>query len=76
LTPADILPGHVARARKSLGLSRARLAELAGVPTSVIGKIERGDVANPGIAYVAAIAEALAVTIDWLATGRGPRRRR
>lgn len=60
---------RIAAARKVRGMSQEELAERSGVATSAITRYETGDM-MPGFSRVAAIADALGVTTDWLA-GRG-----
>lgn len=50
-------------------MSQEELAERSGVAASAITRYETGDM-MPGFGRVAAIADALGVTTDWLA-GRG-----
>lgn len=60
---------RVAAARKIRGMSQEELAERSGIAASAITRYETGDM-MPGFGRVAAIADALDVTTDWLA-GRG-----
>lgn len=60
---------RIAAARKVRGMSQEELAERSGIAASAITRYETGDM-MPGFARVAAIADALGVTTDWLA-GRG-----
>ena len=68
---------EVHRRRKSLGLSQARLAQLAQVHANVIGRIERGTY-NPTVTVLCRIAAALGTSlIGLLAQARPvPRARR
>ncbi len=78
------MPSHFGartrQAREALGWTLADLNYAAHEPAQSlgtsfaegeIGRIERGDVQNPGLAKVAAIARALGTTIDYLITGDG-----
>lgn len=56
-------------ARLASGLTQKELAQRANVDQSVISNIERGVAA--GSTRLAAIAEALGASTDWLAMGRG-----
>ena len=65
-TPAERLK----YARKLKGLNQVQLAEKAGVATGTVGNIEAG---TRGIkASALALARALDVNPDWLATGESP----
>lgn len=59
--------------RLRLGVSQGELSRRAGVTQSLISQIERGE--NRSTTYISAIAQALGVSADWLATGRGDPRR-
>jgi transcriptional regulator with XRE-family HTH domain len=52
------LGAEVRRRRKSLDLSQARLAQIAGVHVNVIGRLERGRY-NPSLSVLCWIAAAL-----------------
>lgn len=41
------------------GLSQRELASLTGIPLGTLRRLERGEIANPGIRYIAVIARAL-----------------
>lgn len=63
---------RVRELRKNQGLSQERLADMAGIDTTFIGSIERGD-ANPSLKIVGKISEALNVDLANLfpfATGK------
>ena len=53
--------------RRKKNWTQEDLAREAGVPQSVISRIERGERKNPSIDVVRRLAEALGVTIDYLA---------
>lgn len=48
------------------GLSRATLSELCGLPPDTIRKYERGQVNNPTIESLVAIADYFEVSVDYL----------
>lgn len=48
------------------GLSRKTLSELCGLPSGTIRKYERGEVENPSIDSIEAIADYFEVTVDYL----------
>lgn len=52
--------------RKKKGLSQAELGKLIGTSGDVIGRYERGDI-KPSIEVVTKIADALEVSLDFLA---------
>jgi transcriptional regulator with XRE-family HTH domain len=52
-------------------MSRRGLSLRAGLAQAVVGQIERGDVEEPVTSTLVALADALDVPLDWLATGRG-----
>lgn len=57
--------GHQPRqARDAAGLSRAQVYAATGVSESHIEKIELGDVADPGVFIVAALARASGIPVD------------
>ena len=51
---------------KHRGLSRATLSELCGLPPDTIRKYERGQVSNPTIESLTAIADYFDVSVDYL----------
>lgn len=51
---------------KHRGLRRATLSELCGLPPDTIRKYERGQVLNPTIESLTAIADYFDVSIDYL----------
>jgi transcriptional regulator with XRE-family HTH domain len=57
-TVLKALGAEVRRRRESLGLSQARLAEIAQVHANVVGRLERGAY-NPTVLTLGAIAAAL-----------------
>lgn len=59
--------------RKDLGWSQKELSRRSGVTQGLISQIENGT--NQGTKYLAAIAAALDVNADWLATGKGSKKR-
>lgn len=51
---------------KHRGLSRATLSELCGLPPNTIRRYERGEIRNPSIESLAAIADYFDVSVDYL----------
>jgi transcriptional regulator with XRE-family HTH domain len=60
---------NVQKLRETRGYSITELAELAGVSPGYVGKLERGEIGNPGFMSIQKIAVALDVTLDALAGG-------
>ena len=58
-------PKRMAFARTQKGLSQADIGKLSGLHTTAINHYENGNRA-PGIENLCLIADALAVTTDWL----------
>ena len=56
---------RIAELRKERGLSQFRLAQLTGIDSSNIGKIELGKF-NPGLETLCKISEALGCQIDFI----------
>lgn len=63
-------PGRMRATRLRLGLSASALDRIAGLVPGRTARIERGG-ARLRLDTAAAIAEALGVRLDWLATGEG-----
>ena len=57
--------------REGAGVSASALSEAADVARDAVRKVEVGDIENPGIEFLVAVAELLGVSLDWLAYGRG-----
>lgn len=65
-----------ARLRQAMeGATAAQVARTTGISVRTIQSYVQGKTADPGLSHASAIAEALGVSLDWLATGRGPIRR-
>lgn len=60
-------------ARTEAGITQPQLAKLVGIAQPTISNIESGR--NQGSGEVTALARALGVFPDWLAEGRGPKRK-
>lgn len=56
--------------RKAGDISQELLAEWAGMSTVYIGRIERGECENVSLSKMAAIAETLCVSLDYLVFGK------
>lgn len=61
-------------ARESAGLGCNELERVAGLK-SCVSRIERGERMAPRYDTVTALAHALGIRAEWLATGEGPMRR-
>jgi SOS-response transcriptional repressor LexA/DNA-binding XRE family transcriptional regulator len=53
------------------GLTQSRVAELAGLPNETVNRIVTGTTRNPGVVTMMKIAQALGVTLGWLAGEKG-----
>lgn len=69
---SELLAGNLTRLRIRAGLSKVRLAQLAGVHENTVRYIEQGKVVNAGLANLEAIAQALGVTLEELLFGEAP----
>lgn len=52
--------------RKLRELPQQELAERVGVSPRTLARLEHGEVSDPGIGQVRALADVLGVTVDWL----------
>jgi transcriptional regulator with XRE-family HTH domain len=69
LEPEEAVLGHtVRRLREERGMALRELADLAGVSSSFVSQVERG-IANPSVASLRRIAEALGTSIGALFDG-------
>ena len=57
---------RIAALRKMKGMTQTDLANLAGVQRQHIGRIENGELVNVAYVTIAAIAEALGMTVDMI----------
>jgi transcriptional regulator with XRE-family HTH domain len=60
-------------ARAISHLSQRGLARRADVASRIVSQIEAGDRDNPELKTLRALADALGVSVGWLATGEGER---
>jgi transcriptional regulator with XRE-family HTH domain len=60
------LGDRIRRRRDFLGLSQQDVAELTGMPQTIISRIERGVNKNPGADVLKRLATALRCSVDWL----------
>ncbi len=70
------LADRIRSARRAAKLTQTALAERVGVTPSAAAQWEHPDGTSPGLQRLQAIASATGVMFEWLATGRGDRRRR
>lgn len=63
------LGGRIQSVRKAQKMSLKQLAQTVGISEQSLIKIEKGTVDNPGFNTVAAIADALHVSLDYLHKG-------
>jgi transcriptional regulator with XRE-family HTH domain len=57
---------RLAQVRVNADVSQTQLSERSGVSLTTLQRIERGEITNPGIRSLVAIAEALGCTVDEL----------
>lgn len=62
---------RIRRARTVSKLTQAELATLVGVHRSAVAQWEQQQGTTPSVANLARVAEALEISFEWLATGRG-----
>jgi transcriptional regulator with XRE-family HTH domain len=63
------MPGAVARTklaklRLERGISQEELAAVTGISIATYRRLERGEITNPGVAYLSNCAQALGVELD------------
>ena len=63
---------RIRQLRRKTKLSQQALAELVGVQRSAVSNWESSGPVQPAAANLIAIAKATNVSMEWLATGRGP----
>lgn len=66
----------VTNARELAGMSKAELSRRTRVHLRHIGRIERGDVENPRMDTIEALAKAFGLTSSGFLSGRKPRLKR
>lgn len=67
----SLIGTRLQHARKLRGMTQVELAKAAGVKQASISDLERGESKSFRGATLVAVAQALKVRPDWLATGRG-----
>lgn len=67
---SQVLGLQIAHARKERGITQGRLATRSGVGLEALRKLEQGHVEQPGVFRIAAIADALEMTVDELLPAR------
>lgn len=65
------IPERLSFARGFYGWTQSQLAEASGVDQPTISRLEQS-ARDPRISTLVRLAAALRVTLDWLATGKGP----
>ncbi len=66
---SDGFAGRFAEAKKLRGVSNYALSKQTGIRDNLLGKYDAGTI--PGLDRASKIAEALDVSLDWLAMGKG-----
>jgi transcriptional regulator with XRE-family HTH domain len=67
MSTKDVIAGNLRTLRKVRGMSQPDLAQKVGISPRTIARLEAGQVADPSINHVRALAQALGVTVDLLA---------
>jgi transcriptional regulator with XRE-family HTH domain len=62
----DVIAQNLRTLRKVRGLSQPELAQKVGISPRTVARLEAGQVADPSINHVRALAQALGVTVDLL----------
>ena len=62
----DVIAANLRTLRKVRGLSQPELAQKVGISPRTIARLEAGQVADPSINHVRALARSLGVTVDLL----------
>ncbi len=73
--PMNALADRIRAARRAAQLSQAELAESLNVASSAVAQWESVNGTTPRIEKFPALASAMGVSVDWLLTGRGDKRR-
>jgi transcriptional regulator with XRE-family HTH domain len=58
---------RIRRARLHLDLTQKALADKVGISRTAMNQLEKGEIQNPRMHHLQAIAEALGVSMDYLA---------
>ena len=73
--PMNALADRIRAARRAAQMSQAELAESLNVASSAVAQWESAHGTTPRIEKIPALATAIGVSVDWLVTGRGDKRR-
>ncbi len=65
----ETIGDRIRKRREALGLSQRQLQDKAGIPHPQVQRIESGFTRQPQPDYLARLAEALGVSLDWLIRG-------
>jgi len=71
MRPSSTLSQRLTYARKLRKMSRRSLSLAAGLSSSMVSQIERGEIGDPRGTTVQALADALSVDAGWLLAGLG-----
>lgn len=66
MSTKDVIATNLRTLRKVRGLSQPELAAKVGISPRTVARLEAGQVADPSINHVRALASALGVTVDLL----------
>jgi transcriptional regulator with XRE-family HTH domain len=64
----DLIATNIRTLRKLRDLPQQELADRVGVSPRTLARLEHGEVSDPGIGQVHALAETLGVTVEWLSS--------
>ncbi|MFW6051213.1 MAG: helix-turn-helix domain-containing protein [Myxococcota bacterium] len=64
----NLIAENIRTLRKLRELPQQELADKVGVSPRTLARLEHGEVADPGIGQVQALAQVLGVTVDWLSS--------
>lgn len=67
----DTIAARLKAAREAAHLTERGLSKAAGLSPTHVGLIESGARSTPSAETLGALADALGVSLDWLARGRG-----
>ena len=73
--PMNALADRIRAARRAAQMSQAELAVSLNVASSAVAQWESVNGTSPRIEKFPALASAMGVSVDWLLTGRGDKRR-
>jgi transcriptional regulator with XRE-family HTH domain len=70
MAPTDTIAANLRTLRKLREMPQQELAEKVGISPRTLARLEHGEVGDPGIGQVRALAQCLGVTVDWFTAER------